>query len=109
MVHGSTPSGKRVVQSLPLRVISRMSATNNLVDLGATNAQRLTAIEARVRPTVCPTTRTAGRTIERRITEDNFEYLARGSSLNPSSNRALVFTSLNQGPAPRVRIDVHHR
>jgi hypothetical protein len=40
-------------------MISRMSATNNVVDLGETNAQRLTAIEARVRPTSCPTTRTA--------------------------------------------------
>ena len=36
--------------------------------------------------------------IEGRITEDNFEYLMRGTSLNPSSDRALVFTSLIQGP-----------
>ena len=36
-----------------------MSATNNVVDLGETNAQRLTAIEARVRPTVCAAARTA--------------------------------------------------
>jgi hypothetical protein len=35
-----------------------MSANNNVVDLGETNAQRLTAIEARVRPTICSTTRT---------------------------------------------------
>jgi hypothetical protein len=40
----------------------------------------------------------AGRTIEGRITEYNFEYLMRGTSLNPSSDRALVFTSLIQGP-----------
>jgi hypothetical protein len=52
-------------------MISRMSATNNVVDLGETNAQRLTAIEARVPSDDLPDNSDGGRTIEGRITEDD--------------------------------------
>ena len=77
MVHGSTPSGKRVVQTLPLRMISRMSATNNVGDLGETNAQRLTAIE---RCSVRRSARPLGRRPHHRgtYTEDHFKNLMRG-------------------------------
>ena len=46
-----------------------MSATNNVVGLGETTAQRLTALEARVPSDDLPDNTDGGRTIEGRITK----------------------------------------